>query len=47
MEGLTMQRNKGVSAEEDEFVVLHSWGTYKRLKTGAEKGESRSDFERK
>jgi hypothetical protein len=43
-----MQRNEeGVSEEEDEFGVLHSGRRYKRLKTGAEKGESHSEFERR
>jgi hypothetical protein len=35
-----MQRNEeGISEEEDEFGVLCSGRRYKRLKTGAEKGE--------
>jgi hypothetical protein len=45
-EGLRMHRNEeGVQEEEDDFVVLRSGGRYKRLKTGAEKGESCNQYE--
>jgi hypothetical protein len=47
-EGLRMQRNEeGIPEEEDEFGVLHSGRRYKRLKTGAEKGESCSEYEKR
>jgi hypothetical protein len=43
-----MKRNEeGIPEEEDEFGVLHSGRRYKRFKTGADKGESRSEYERR
>jgi hypothetical protein len=41
-----MQRNEEVIPDEDDdFVVLRSGGRYKRLKTGAEKGDPCSEYE--
>jgi hypothetical protein len=41
-----MQRNDdGILEEEDDFVVLRSGGRCNKLKTGAKKGESRSEYE--
>jgi hypothetical protein len=44
--GLRMQINEeGILEEEDEFVVMHSGGRYKRLKTEAKKGDLKNECE--
>jgi hypothetical protein len=47
-EGQRMHRNEeGIAEVEDEFGVLRSGRRYNRLKTGAEKEESRSEYEKR